>query len=142
MKSAILLTAMLSGLCAEAMAVPIRPDIRSASIAFDEHALDIPFTIKRDVDFSVAYIAAEFPPEDWELNQPALITTDLNSGESIGETLDANAADGTGASDSLRAPEPPPFGTILIGFACLLGFALSRQRKQRRRVRRHATAAR
>jgi hypothetical protein len=124
MKSVALLTAILSGLCAEAMAAPIS-DIRTVPPALES------IVIEWDLDFNSALIDEVLRDED----QPEVVTTGLVIDEDIGEEF---ATEGSEPSGSLRVPEPPPLTTLAIGLGCLGLIVLCRQshRERRRALRR------
>jgi hypothetical protein len=126
MKFAVLLTAMLSGLCAEAMAAPI------ANIRTDFTALDSTF-IEPDLDFNTAFLDEALRDED----QPEVVTTGIVVDDEIGE--DELAFDRNESSASLRVPEPPPFTMVAIGLGCLGLLALYRQSWKQGRCARRRT---
>jgi hypothetical protein len=123
MKSAFLLTAMLSGLCAEVMASPI------GDIDYDN-----PTAVRIEPDL---HISAESPaeafPDAADDDQWELVTTDLDVAIDQGHfALDKNQASG-----SLGVPEPPSVTLILMGLTSLGFFALGRlARWKRRQLRR------
>jgi hypothetical protein len=125
MKSVVLLTAILSGLCAEAMAAPIG-NIRTVPNALESTA------IESDLDFNSALIDEALRDED----EPGVVTTGNVTDEDIGEE-EFSAAENE-PSGSLRVPEPPPFTTVAVGLGCLGFLALCRQshRESRRACRR------
>ena len=124
MKSVVLLIAILSGLCAEAMAAPIG-NIRTVPNALES------IVIESDLDFNSALIDEALRDED----QPEVVTTGLAIDEDIAEE-ELSAAENE-ASGSLRGPEPPPFTTVAIGLGCLSLLALCLQsRRESRRARR------
>jgi hypothetical protein len=129
MKSAVLLTAILSGLCAEVMAAPIS-DIRTVPPASES------FVIEPDLDFNTALVDEALSDADQDI-----VTTGIVVDEEIGEEEFAVGANEP--SGSLRVPEPPPFTTIAVGLACLGSLALYRlSRKERRRARRRTVQTR
>jgi hypothetical protein len=124
MKSVVLLIAILSGLCAEAMAAPIG-DIRTVPNALES------IVIESDLDFNSALIDEVLRDED----QPEVVTTGLVIDEDIGEE-EFPAAENE-ASGSLQVPEPPPFTTVAVGLGCLSFLVLCRQsHRESRRARR------
>jgi hypothetical protein len=124
MKSAVLLTAILSGLCAEAMAAPIS-DIRTVPPALES------IVIEPDLDFSAALVDATLRDED----QSEVVTAGLVIDEEIGE--EEFSIGETEPSGPLRVSEPPPFGMMAAGLGCFGFIALYRRgRKERRRVHR------
>jgi hypothetical protein len=124
MKSAALLTAILSGLCAEAMAAPIS-DIRTVPPALEDTV------IEPDLGFNFALLDEALRDED----QSEIVTTGIVVDEEIDErefTVNVNEPSG-----SLRVPEPPPLTTIAVGLGSLGFLALYRQsRRERRRAAR------
>jgi hypothetical protein len=130
MKSAVLLTAILSGLCAEAMAAPIS-SVRPVPTALDN------IVIKPDLDFNSTLLDDTLRDDD----QLEVVTAGLVIDEEIGEeevSIGENEPSGP-----LRVPEPPPFTTIAAGLGCLGLFALYRlSRKEKRRARRRTVQIR
>jgi hypothetical protein len=113
---AVLLTAMLSGLCAAVMASPLNwlTDYLPDSPAFDD-----PFTtpiIEQDLDFYYASF------------RDAFVAGDQNEANS--SVIDVNQT-----SDSLRLPEEPPWQIIAAGLGCL-GILVLLGREHRRLERR------
>jgi hypothetical protein len=129
MKSAFLLTAILSGLCAEVMASPI------GDIDYDNQTAPM---IEPDLHVNAESLEEVFPnvvpdPDAIEADPRGLVATDFDP--VIDESqfaLDLNQSSG-----HLGVPEPPPATLILMGLASLAFFALGRRaRWKRRRLRR------
>jgi len=120
---------MLSGLCAEAMAVPMSKYPRTALSALDDV-----FTgpiIERDIDFQSISGVESFLEED----QANLVTSGIDFDDAIGE--EAFLVDGKEPSGSLSVPEPLPVTAIALGFGCLGILAVySRYRNHRKSTRR------
>jgi hypothetical protein len=124
MKFAVLLTALLSGLCAEAMAAPI-DNIRTVP-----SALEIT-VIEPDLGFNAALVDEALRGDD----QPEIVTTSVVIDEEIGE--EEFSVGENEPSGPLRVPEPPPLGMIAVGLGCLGCLALYRMSpKERRHARR------
>ena len=73
MKSAVLLTAMLSGLCAEAMATPIGIPSSQSALADPDDVLTHTPAIEPDLDFQAASVPESLFDDDqdtgpWDLN--------------------------------------------------------------------------
>jgi len=120
MKSALLLTAMLSGLCAEAVASPI------AHIDYENRATPV---MEPDLRFNAESLDEALPEEDPQ----ELITTDFDP--AIDD--DQFALVENQSSGSIGVPEPPPVTLILAGLSFFGVFALWRRaRWERRRSRR------
>jgi hypothetical protein len=126
MKIAVLLTAMLSGLCAEAMAVPF--GILTSQADRDD-AFTHPVTERH---FSLNSLSApEALFEDEDDPDPG----DLNFESAIGNY--ELAIDGNGSFLFRHAPEPPPLTMMAVGLSCIGIFALCRRiMKKKRSVRR------
>jgi hypothetical protein len=119
MKSAFLLTAMLSGLCAEVVA---------SSIGNIHYEIPAPPFVERDLHFNAGPGDEAFPDE----YPQQLVTTDFDQAINHGEDF---AMDGN--SGYLGVPEPPPFLLMLFGLNSLGFFALGRRaRRIRRWIRR------
>jgi hypothetical protein len=129
MKSAVLLIAMLSGLCAEAVAAPIGSAGHQTAPAAPDDVFTHP-VIERDLSFHgasarEALFADEDDPDPWDLNFDTLISDE------------EFAIAGSAGSGSLWVPTPPPFTTIAVGLSCPGIFALFRRiRKKKRSLRR------
>jgi len=115
MKSALLLTAILSGLCAEVMASPV---------SHMSHDRSTP-VIQPDLHFNADSL-------------DGALTTGIELDETLAPPQIAiNGNSGNDTSGSLRVPEPPPVTLITIGMSLFALVALWRQaRRQRRRIRR------
>ena len=124
MKSAFLLTAMLSGLCAEVMASPLD------NIAWDNSAAPV-------IEPDLRFIAASPDEADPGYDPQELVTTDFDQ-NAIDEDQFALGADQV--SGSVGVPEPPPVALILVGLSFLGGFALWRRTRWERLRRRRRTA--
>jgi hypothetical protein len=128
MKSALLLTAMLSGLCAEVMAAPIG-DLSYENRSPPPIAGDLHFNAGSPDD-ALAFLE-EYRPEEYP---QVLVTTDFNQAMYAD---DQPAIDIEQASGYLGVPEPPPAVLILSGLTGFGFFALGRRvRWKRRRSRR------
>jgi hypothetical protein len=113
MKFAVLLTAMLSGLCAEAMAAaPIRSVAENINRAIPGRSV-----IARDTGFSAA------SDELW--------SADYNS-DADDDVQDLDTA------DPLSVPEPPPMATIAIGMTFFLTALYHRTWREARIARRRS----
>jgi len=126
MKSVLLLTAMLSGLCAEVLAFPIAHMSKNRAAP----------VIKPDLDFSAGSPDGAFPnggPDE-------LVTTDIEFDQAIDPEQFATAENQ--ASGSFGVPEPPPAALILIGLSSLGIFALWRRARWKRRQTRRRTVVR
>jgi hypothetical protein len=124
MKSALLLIAMLSGLCAEVMAAPI------GDLNYENRP---PPAIAGDLHFNAGSLddAVAFPDEYPQV----LVTTDFDQAIDADElTIDQN-----GASGYLGVPEPPPSVLILSGLTGLGFFAMGRRARWKRRRSRRRT---
>jgi hypothetical protein len=124
MKSAFLLTAILSGLCAEVMASPIGDigyEIQTAPIS------------EPDLRVNAESLDEGFPDALPEMDLEQQIPTDFDPVIGEGQfVLDDNQAAG-----SLGVPEPPPVTLILMGLTSLGFYALGRRaRRKRRQLRR------
>jgi|ERR1035438_1283986 hypothetical protein len=128
MKSALLLTAMFSGLCAEVMASPV---------SHMSHNRTTP-VIQPDLHFNADWLDEVSPDQaflDQDADQAEAVTTGIELDEAIAPQQ--IAINGNDASGSLRVPEPPPVTLITIGLSFFAVVALWRQaRRQRRRLRR------
>jgi hypothetical protein len=122
MKFAFLLTAILSGLCAEVMASPI------GDIDYDNRPAP---TIEPDLHLNAESLDEAFP--DVVPDPRELVTTNFDPAIEEGHfPLDVNQSTGY-----LGVPEPPPATLILMGLTSLAFFALGRRaRRKRRRLRR------
>jgi len=130
MKFAALLTAILSGLCAEVMAAPIG-NIRTVVPAPESAIID------QDLDFYGAFVDDALRDED----QPEVVTTGIVVDEEIGEEEFAVGADEP--PGPLRVPEPPPLTTIALGLGAIGLLTLYRlRRKEKRRARRRTVQIR
>jgi hypothetical protein len=130
MKFAVLLTALLSGLCAEAMAAPI-DNIRTVPSTLETTV------IESDLDFNSALVDDALRDED----QPEVVTTGLVIDQEIGE--EEFSVGENEPSGPLRVPEPPPFTMIAVGLGGLGFLSLYRlSRKERRRTRRRTVQIR
>jgi hypothetical protein len=118
--NAVVLPAMLLGLCAEVMASPLNwllDNYRPDSTAFDD-----PFVapvIEQDLDFYYSSVHDAFVAGDQ--NQANASVIDVNE-----------------TSDSLRLPDGPPLPIIAAGLGCIgiLVFVRREQRKVKRKARR------
>ena len=128
MKSALLLTAMLSGLWAEVMASPVSHMSRNRTTP----------VIQPDLHFNADWLDEVSPDQaflDQDADQAEAVTTGIELDEAIAPQQ--IAINGNDASGSLRVPEPPPVTLITIGLSFFAVVALWRQaRRQRRRLRR------
>ena len=120
MKSALLLTAMLSGLCAEVMATPI------GDLNYENR---LPPAIAGDLHFNAGSIddAVAFPDEYPQV----LITSDFDQAS---DADDQPPIDVDEASGYLGVPEPPPSVLILSGLTGF-GFLALGRRARRKRLR-------
>ena len=100
---------MLSGLCAEAMAAPIRT-LRPVHIALDD-AFTAP--VIRTGSRFLAASAGEVDPDYDPTGARSLLATTRTSQSSTTSTNCASDADR--ASGSLGVPEPPPLALIVVG---------------------------
>jgi len=125
MKSVVLLTAMLSGLCAEVMAAPI--DVPSSPSALaDPDDIFTHSIIERDLAFHAASAPESLFDDDedtdgWDLNFEVAVSDE------------ESATSGNGSSGSFRAPEPPLFAAVAAAASCLGIFALCRRTRGKRR---------
>jgi hypothetical protein len=126
MKFALLLTAVLSGLCAEVMAFPI--------IHIGKNQTNP--VIKPDLDFNAASPGGAFPNE----NPAELVATDIEFDQAIDQAQFAAAEQQ--ATGSFGVPEPPPATLIVIGLSSLGVFALWRRARWKRRQTRRRTVVR
>jgi hypothetical protein len=110
MKSAVLLTAMLSGLCAEVMAAPIDIPSSQSALADPDDVLTHTSVIPRDLDFHAS-----------------------SAPESLFEDDDEEEAIGGNGSGFLTAHQPPLLTMIGAGLSCLGIFVLCRRRATRKR---------
>jgi hypothetical protein len=128
MKFAFLLTAILSGLCAEVMASPI------GDIDFDNRPAPM---IEPDLHLNAESLdealADVVPDPDVDADPQELVTTNFDPAIDEGHfALDVNQSTGY-----LGVPEPPPATLILMGLTSFVFFALGRRaRRKRRRLRR------
>jgi hypothetical protein len=130
MKPAVLLTVLLSGLCAEAMAAPIS-NIRGLPNTLENTA------IEPDLGFNVALVDEALRDED----QPEVVTTGLVIDEEIGE--EEFSVGENEPSGPLRVPEPPTLTMIAAALGCLGCLALYRLNpRERRRARRRTVQIR
>jgi hypothetical protein len=126
MKSAFLLTAMLSGLCAEVMASPI------SNLNYESRTAPV---IERDLHFNAESTDEPFPDLFPDQTWQELVTTDFD------QTIDEDrfAADESESSAPFGVPEPPPSVLMLVGLSSIGIFALGRRaRWKRRHLRRRA----
>jgi hypothetical protein len=123
MKSALLFTAMLSGLCAEVMASPF------GSFNYQPPAAPL---IERDLQFNADSVDEAFT-DDY---QQELVTTDFDP------SIDDDPIDDHQASGPLGVPEPPPVMLVLSGLISLGFFALGRRAGRKRHRTRRRTGAR
>ena len=125
MKSALLLTAMLSGLCAEVMAAPI------GDLSYENRPSP---PIAGDLHFNAGSIddAVAFPDEYPQV----LITTDFDQAS---DADDQPPIDVDQASGYLGVPEPPPLVLILSGLTGFGFLALGRRARWKRRRSRRRT---
>jgi hypothetical protein len=133
MKFAVLVTAMLSGLCAEAMAAPIDIPSSQSALADPDDVLTNTSVIERDLAFHAgsapeSLFDGDEDTDPWNLNFEVAVSDE------------ASATSGNG-SGFLRVDEPPFLTTIGAGLSCLGIFVLCRRRtarkkssKRRRRV--------
>ena len=123
MKSALLLPAMLSGLCAEVMAAPIG-DLNYENRSPPPIAEDLHFNAG-PIDEAVALLD-EYRQDEYP---QVLVTTDFDQASDADQPpIDVNAASGY-----LGVPEPPPLVLILSGLTCLGFLALGRRARRKRR---------
>jgi hypothetical protein len=133
MKSIFLIAAILSGLCAEAMASPLSGILtyfQTASPILDDFT---PPLIERDLSFHAESMFEELATNDpGDLNQRDLNPIDLNQMDL--NQVEENHVDAGQSSGSLRMPEPPPLVTIALGLGLFGFFARFRHTRNKRRL--------
>jgi hypothetical protein len=129
MKSAVLIAAMLSGLCAEAVAAPMGEQPRPVPAALED--IFTRPTIERDLGFLAGSGGETLRDEDRPELIANLIANDLGSGEAIGQ--DEFVIDEERASRSLGTPGAPLLAAIALGLSCLGIFAFCCQSRRERR---------
>jgi hypothetical protein len=133
MKSAFLLTAMLSGLCAGAMASPISNMTRNRTTP----------VIQPDLHFNTGSLEKVSVDETLlDEDQAELVTTAIEFEQAIAPQQ--LALDGNQPSGPRGVPEPPPGELIVIGLSLLGIIAIWRwaHRYRRRARRRHVVRMR
>jgi hypothetical protein len=128
MKSAVLLTAMLSGLCAEAMAAPIDIPSSQSALADSDDVLTHTSVIERDLDFHAASAPESLFEDDDEEEDTA--PWDLNLEAAVSDEEFAIGGNGSGF---LTVSGPPLLTTIGAGLSCLGIIVLCRRRTTRKR---------